>query len=113
MPITPEGNFLAYKGVNQDFTDKYSGKFDNSVGQTLEMRRNNVCDDVNVGCSAGFHAGSYEYARGWAGSPASNTIPNIHKETLSHAHSDPFPSPGAPGAGRKHPGHETAADFSK
>ena len=66
MPITPEGNFLAYKGVNQDFTDFYSGKFDNSVGQTLEMRRNGVCDDLNKGCSAGFHAGSHEYAKGYA-----------------------------------------------
>ena len=66
MPLTPEGNFLAYKGVNEDFTDKYSGKFDNSVGNVLEMRRNGVCDDANMGCSSGFHAGSYEYARGYA-----------------------------------------------
>ena len=66
MPLTPEGNFLAYKGVNSDFTDKYSGKFDNSVGNVLEMRRNGVCDNANVGCSSGFHAGSYEYAKGWA-----------------------------------------------
>ena len=67
MPLTPEGNFLAYKGVNMDFTDKYSGEHDNSVGNVLEMRRNGVCDDLNKGCSAGFHAGSYEYAKGWAG----------------------------------------------
>ena len=66
MPLTPEGNFLAYKGVNEDFTDKWSGKFDNSVGNVLEMRRNGVCDDANMGCSSGFHAGSYEYARGYA-----------------------------------------------
>lgn len=66
MPLTPEGNFLAYKGVNEDFTDKYSRSFDNSVGQVLEMPRNTVCDDANVGCSAGFHAGSYEYAKGYA-----------------------------------------------
>jgi hypothetical protein len=66
MPITPEGNFLAYKGVNQDFTDFYSGKFDNSVGSVLEMRRNGVCDDANMGCSSGFHAGSYDYAKGYA-----------------------------------------------
>ena len=66
MPLTPEGNFLAYKGVNEDFTDKYSGKFDNSVGNVLEMRRNGVCDDANMGCSSGFHAGSYEYAKGYA-----------------------------------------------
>jgi hypothetical protein len=66
MPLTPEGNFLAYKGVNADFTDFYSGKFSNKVGEVLEMRRNGVCDDLNKGCSAGFHAGSYEYAKGYA-----------------------------------------------
>jgi hypothetical protein len=66
MPLTPEGNFLAYKGVNADFTDFYSGKFSNKVGEVLEMRRNGVCDDLNKGCSAGFHAGSYDYAKGYA-----------------------------------------------
>jgi hypothetical protein len=66
MPLTPEGNFLAYKGVNADFTDFYSGKFSNNVGEVLEMRRNGVCDDLNKGCSSGFHAGSYEYAKGYA-----------------------------------------------
>jgi len=66
MPLTPDGNFLAYKGVNNDFTDFYSRKFDNSVGNTLSMVRNGVCDDANQGCSAGFHAGSYEYAKGYA-----------------------------------------------
>tara|TARA_R100000808_G_C2148129_1_gene156228 strand:+ start:1017 stop:1799 length:783 start_codon:yes stop_codon:yes gene_type:complete len=66
MPLTPDGNFLAYKGVKSDFTDCYSGKFDNSVGQILEMPRNTVCDDANMGCSYGFHAGSYEYAKGYA-----------------------------------------------
>ena len=62
MPLTPDGNFLAYKGVKDDFTDWYSGNFDNSVGQTLEMPRNGVCDDAQVGCSYGFHAGSLDYA---------------------------------------------------
>ena len=66
MPITAEGNFLAYKGVNHDFTDNYSGKFDNSVGQVLKMRRSGVDDDARHGCSSGFHAGSYEYAKGYA-----------------------------------------------
>ena len=66
MPITPDGNFVAYKGVTDDFKDFHTGKFDNSVGQTLSMIRNTVCDDANVGCSAGFHAGSHEYAKGYA-----------------------------------------------
>ena len=66
MPITPEGNFLAYKGVNDDFTDKHTGKFSNKVGEVLEMRRGGVDDDARHGCSSGFHAGSYEYAKGYA-----------------------------------------------
>jgi len=66
MPLTPDGNFLAYKGVKHDFTDCYSGQFDNSVGQVLEMARRNVCDDANVGCSYGFHAGSHEYDKSYA-----------------------------------------------
>ena len=66
MPITPEGNFLAYKGVTSEHKDFYSGKFDNSVGSVLSMKRNQVCDDANMGCSYGFHAGTYEYAKGYA-----------------------------------------------
>ena len=63
MPLTPEGNFLAYKGVREDYTDWHSGKFSNKVGDVQEMIRNNVCDDANIGCSYGFHAGSLDYAR--------------------------------------------------
>tara|TARA_Y100000593_G_scaffold42861_1_gene82007 strand:- start:4885 stop:5724 length:840 start_codon:yes stop_codon:yes gene_type:complete len=78
MPITPEGNFLAYKGVAQDFKDKWSGEFDNSVGSVLEMRRNGVCDNADIGCSNGFHAGSYEYAKGWAGGGGNLMIVEIN-----------------------------------
>jgi hypothetical protein len=67
LPITASGTFLAYKAVRADFTDKHSGKFDNSVGNVLEMPRNKVDDDKNVGCSYGFHAGTLEYASGFAG----------------------------------------------
>ena len=66
MPITPDGNFLAYKGVTEDFKDFHTRSFSNKVGDVLEMRRNGVCDDANMGCSSGFHAGSYEYAKGYA-----------------------------------------------
>ena len=68
MPLTPDGNFLAYKSVREDYTDWHSGKFDNNVGNTLEMTRNSVCDDANIGCSDGFHAGSLEYARDFGSS---------------------------------------------
>jgi hypothetical protein len=66
MPLTEKGNFLAYKGVTSEFRDFYSGSFDNTVGSELKMIRNQVCDDADIGCSKGFHAGSYEYAKGYA-----------------------------------------------
>jgi hypothetical protein len=62
LPITEDGYFLAYKGVNDDYTDCHSSTFDNRPGQVLEMQRNKVSDDFRVGCSTGFHAGSLEYA---------------------------------------------------
>ena len=66
LPVTETGTFLAYKAVRQDFTDKHTGKFDNSVGNLLEMPRNKVDDDKNVGCSYGFHAGTLKYASEFA-----------------------------------------------
>ena len=67
MPITPNGNFLAYKSVDSNWRDHHTGTFDNSIGNTLEMNSNAVCDDTDIGCSFGFHAGSLEYARSFGG----------------------------------------------
>lgn len=66
LPLTEDGTFLAYKAVRADFTDKHTGRFDNSVGNVLEMPRNKVDDNKDVGCSYGFHAGTLEYASGFA-----------------------------------------------
>ena len=66
MPLTEDGNFLAYKGVDQNKTDRWSGTIDNSEGQQVKISRNKVCDNANQGCSAGLHAGTYEYAKGYA-----------------------------------------------
>ena len=68
MPLTPEGNFLAYKSVRADWTDHHTGTVDNSVGATIpRMGRNLVCDDANVACSSGYHAGSLDYAKSFGG----------------------------------------------
>jgi len=66
LPLTESGTFLAYKAVRPNYHDKHSGKFDNSVGNVLEMPRNKVDDNKDVGCSYGFHAGTLEYASGFA-----------------------------------------------
>ena len=61
LPITPDGYFLAYKNVSEDFTDRHTRTFDNSIGATCEMPRNEVMDDPNRTCSAGLHFCSMEY----------------------------------------------------
>ncbi len=65
LPITDDGKLLAYKGVNEDYTDCHTGKFDNRPGKSHEMKRNLVDDDARQACSNGFHVGSLEYATGF------------------------------------------------
>lgn len=62
MPITSDGCFLAYKAVQDNYLDKYSSTFDNSVGAVMEMPRNEVDDVASNTCSVGFHVGALEYA---------------------------------------------------
>lgn len=68
MPMTADGKLIGYKGVRDDYYDKYSGKFLNNVGAILSMPRTEVDDNPNNGCSSGFHVGSHDYANDWAGS---------------------------------------------
>jgi len=61
LPITEDGHFLAYKKIRNDYTDIFSGSFDNSVGKVCEMPRNQVNEDQNVTCSVGLHFASFSY----------------------------------------------------
>ena len=65
LPITEDGDFLAYKAVGHDYMDKWKGQLDNSVGHTVSMTRFHVDDDRNHGCSAGLHAGTLDYVQGY------------------------------------------------
>jgi hypothetical protein len=79
MPITSDGNFRAYKGLREDFYSISSGtltllqgkadtagRIYNGVGETIECVRNGVDDNKDNTCSYGLHAGSLEYASGFA-----------------------------------------------
>ena len=88
LPVTDAGTFLAYKSVRSDYTDHYSGNFNNSIGNTLEMTRNNVCDDHNQGCSVGFHAGSLEYASSFGGAESVLLIVEIDPADVVSVPSD-------------------------
>ena len=81
LPITPEGYFLAYKGVKNNFYSKSgnketvvvsgkvneSGEIYNGIGETIEVARRSVDDNKENHCSFGLHVGSYDYANDWAG----------------------------------------------
>jgi len=71
LPITDDGDFIAWKSVNKDYLDKYTGKINNSVGSIVEIARNKVDDDYNNECSHGLHVGCLEYSGpgGWYNKP--------------------------------------------
>jgi len=62
-PITQDGNFIAYKKVNTNFKDCYTGKMDNSLGTIVTMDRNLVDDNPDHTCSSGLHVAAYGYAK--------------------------------------------------
>lgn len=74
--ITDEGNILGYRGLRDDFTsvhagpgivngEEVNGHLDNSVGNVVELPRDQVTFDPAQGCAFGLHVGTYEYANGW------------------------------------------------
>ncbi len=67
LPITPDGHFLAYKRVRDDYKDVHSGTMDNSPGKIVEMPRNKVDDNQNNTCSHGLHFCSEGYLQHFGG----------------------------------------------
>ena len=79
MPLTDDGCFLAYKGVQTSYWSKNGntetivlsgqtneqGQILNTIGAYIEVDRKCVEDDVTKGCGEGLHAGSLQYASGW------------------------------------------------
>lgn len=76
MPITDDGDFIAWKSVRTDYLDKYSGTIDNSVGKVIEVTRNKVDDNYQHECSHGLHVGALEYSGpgGWYNSPQDKVL---------------------------------------
>lgn len=67
LPITPDGHFLAYKKVRDNFMDVYTGTMNNAPGQAVEMERNEVDDNMNNTCSTGLHFCSKDYLNHFGG----------------------------------------------
>lgn len=61
-PITENGTFLAYKMVNGNFTDIYTGKMDNSPGALVSLKSAaDVCPNRRTTCARGLHFASLNY----------------------------------------------------
>lgn len=65
LPIDEDGDFLAYKAIRSNWTDKFTGEVSNTVGTVNEIPRNEVDDDFGINCSEGFHVGSMNYVAGY------------------------------------------------
>lgn len=71
FPITEDGCFVGYKGVNMDYTDRHSAKFDNTPNITEprpglrlpKLDRKEVDPDRRHECSNGLHVGTLDYAQ--------------------------------------------------
>lgn len=61
IPITEDGNFIAYRSVRNDFKDHHTGTMDNRVGNIVEMERASVNSDRSVACASGLHVAAYRY----------------------------------------------------
>lgn len=77
-PITPEGNFLAFKKVRSDYRDFYKGEFDNSPGKVVEMDRSKVDPNRHNHCSVGLHFCSYGYLSSYHGGQGRTVIVEIN-----------------------------------
>jgi len=63
LPITEDGHFLAYKNVTNNYRDRHSGTFDNSIGSVCSVPRQSVDDDRRNTCSYGLHFCALSYLR--------------------------------------------------
>lgn len=81
LTITPNGDFVAYKGVAVDPGGnsksisrgsatvngvQHTGQIPNPDGAIVEMPRSEVDPDSSSYCSVGLHVGTYRYAHGFA-----------------------------------------------
>lgn len=66
IPLARDGRFIAYKAIRADWTDIHSGRFDNSIGQTVSIPRNKVDENAEATCSYGLHVCSFGYLPNFA-----------------------------------------------
>lgn len=88
LPITEDGYFLAYKAVNKNFKDMYTGDILNTVGSIVEMPREEVNSNRNETCSTGLHFCGFDYLAAYANSDSHTMILKISPEDVVSIPSD-------------------------
>jgi len=74
--ICPDGDFIAYKGLQADGTSQYrgtaivngvvvNGHIPNAPGTVIEMPRHQVTNDPGNACAQGLHVANWRFAQGW------------------------------------------------
>src|SRR5688572_19869279 len=68
LPITVDGDFIAFKKVKEDYNDFYSGRFANKIGMTVALPSRSDVDPVRTNtCSRGLHFCSGSYLQAYHG----------------------------------------------
>lgn len=73
ITISQDGYIVAFKRVRSNYKDERTGTIDNSVGQVVEMPRNEVEDNPLNPCGPGLHFAS----RKFTGEPRRRSIPPL------------------------------------
>lgn len=82
MPITPDGHFLAFKKVDDDYTSFHKAPdgsaVRNDIGTTVSMPREDVCADRARTCSKGLHFCAFSYLASYYGSSGRVVIVKVN-----------------------------------
>lgn len=61
IALTEDGCFLAYKKINHNYTDCYTGKIPNKPKTYVSMPRKDVCANRSICCAPGLHVAAWHY----------------------------------------------------
>jgi hypothetical protein len=88
LPLSKDGCFFAWKGVNENYLDIHSNKFLNKPGKKFSMPRNLVDDNWGIACSEGFHVGEFSYAKCFAGNYGRMMLVKVNPKDVVSVPSD-------------------------
>lgn len=78
IPIWEDGDFIVYKKVGVNYMDIYSGRFDNSIGQSPRVEPWQVEADREQTCAQGLHVCSRKYLPHYGGGNARAMICKVN-----------------------------------